>query len=417
MLDLRLLLLRSAAFLSIAGGAALAALTQRRPLTALNDLIMADGLSSLALALAGLLALTVSARWQRLGQLAALWIGLLCGHLGGLALAVLLSLALSERWAARGGGLALAVGFGLIGFSAGDWALTTGGAGLNSLSFLLLLVGAALAAGALDLPRPDPASFDPLAALIGLAALLRLFSVGPWNLGWQFAALLVGATYGLSAAWRAVNSAAADQTEEWIARALSGLALVGIGCAAPAGVVAASLLLIQLTLRRLAQPCGGIAAWAGWILSGVVPGSLGFVALWAISAAAMAAGIAALAMTVWGAALLLMLAAGRQIHGRGRIRSGIAAGVSLALGLAAPALLRWWLRPLSDHLQGGLTPYGALEPWGWAGLLALNAGAQPVATAPGLALLALMLLLGALAWLIARWRALRLNETGERGHE
>jgi hypothetical protein len=127
-------------------------------------------------------------------------------------------------------------------------------------------------------------------------------------------------------------------------------------------------------------------------------------AFWSVSAAAMAAGIAVLAMVVWATALCLMLAAGRQIGGVRQRRGAMAAIISLAAGLATPILVRWMLRPISDHLQGGLTPYGVIEPWGWAGLLALDAGSRPAATAPGLVLLVMLGLIGALAWVINRWR-------------
>ncbi|WP_298818739.1 hypothetical protein [Chloroflexus sp.] len=377
---------------------------QRQPFTTANGLILVDGLSCLALGTAGLLVVAAPVHARRIGQLFALGVAIVSGHLGGLALGLLLVCFLSEHIWNRLAGIGLASGYLLIGWFASSWRLPFSGDGLNSVSFLLLLTGAALASGALDLPSDQPVTLDPLVALAGFAALLRLFSVGPWNLGWQLATLLVGVALALSAAWRAVNALEPSSAEEWIQRSIGGLILAATGCASPAGVVAAGLLLWHVSLRRLAQPAAGTNAWAGWLLAGAVPGSLGFVALWSVSAAAMTAGVAALAMGVWAAALLLMLAAGRQITGSGRWRSTTGALVGLALGLLAPILTRWMLRPLSDHLQGGLTPYGAIEPWGWAGLLALNAASRTTATAPGLALLGLMIVIGALAWVLSRWR-------------
>lgn len=377
---------------------------QRRPFTTLQGLIVVDGLSCLVLITAGLLMFTTPAHWRRVGQLAALGIAMLSSHLAGIAIGLLVTLIVSERWRERGAGLALAAGYGLIGWLASSWRLNASGDGLNSLSFILLLAGAVLAAGVLDLTTSKQGSFDPLAALAGIAALLRLFSVGPWNLGWQLATLLVGGMLSISAAWRAATTTEPLEAEEWLQRSLSGLALTVTGCASPAGVAAAGLLLLHLALRRLAQPTAGSATWAGWLLAGAVPATLGFVAFWSASAAAMAAGIPVLAIVVWAAALLCMLAAGRHIQGPARWPSTASALAGLALGLAAPALAHWLLRPLSDHLQGGLTPYGAIEPWGWAGLLALDSGARAAATAPGLALFALMGLFGALVWLISRWR-------------
>lgn len=376
----------------------------RYPISAVGNLLIVDGLSCLTISVAGLLSLTLPADWRRLAQLGALSLALLSGHLAGLALSLLAVCLLHEHWRERWAGIALAGGYLLIGGLARSWLLPFSGDGLNSVSFLMLLMGAVIVSGALDLPAAQPSPFKPLAALAGLAALLRLFSVGPWNLGWQLATLLVGAALALSAGWRAVTTSEPLVSEEWLQRSLGGLILVGIGCASSAGVVAAGLLWWHLTLRRLAQPAAGATVWAGWLLAGAVPGTLGFVALWAVSAAAMAAGVAALAVVVWVAALLLMLAAGRQISGSVQWRSTLGGLSGLALGVTAPALTKWALRPLSDHLQGGLTPHGTIEPWGWAGLLALDAGSRTAATAPGLALLSLMILIGALAWLLSRWR-------------
>ncbi|GIV89024.1 MAG: hypothetical protein KatS3mg055_1542 [Chloroflexus sp.] len=379
------------------------ALIQRQPLHAFS-VIYIDGLSCFTLLIAGLLMLSLPGQWRRIGQTAALGLAMLSGHLMGIAVGLLGVAVFSERWSNRIAGAAMAAGYGLIGFRATSWHLSMSGDGLNSISFLLLLAGVVIMVGALDLPAaPLPPPVDPLATVTGLAALLRLFSVGPWNLGWQLAAFVVGGTLGVCAAWYALTSSDPSAAEEWITRSLGGLAIVAIGCASPAGVAATGVLLGHLTVRRLTQPAAGTSRWAGWLLTGAVPGTLGFVALWSASAAVMAAGVAALAIVVWATALLLMVAGGRQIRTARRWASTVGAGVSLGLGIAAPALSRWLIRPISDQLQGGLTPYGAIEPWGWAGMLALDAGSRIAATAPGVVLLLLMGLIGALAWLISRW--------------
>jgi len=59
------------------------------------------------------------------------------------------------------------------------------------------------------------------------------------------------------------------------------------------------------------------------------------------------------------------------------------------------------------QLQAGLTPFGAIELWSWAGLIALDAARQPVATMPSLALAALMVILSALCWVALRLGALK----------
>ncbi|MGQ9482151.1 hypothetical protein [Chloroflexus sp.] len=385
-------------------GVGLLGLIQQRPLIVGNSFLRIDGLSALTMVLAGLTGLTVPPSWRRIGQLGALCIALLSGHLIGLALGSLIGTVLSEDRRYYLSGAGMAAGYLLIGAGADSWWLEFSGTGLNSISFVLLLAGAVIAVGGIETISRRESPFDPLIALIGLTTLLRLYSVGPWNLGWQFATLLAGSALALGTAWRAVTAGAAQIAESWLQRAISGLAMVAVGCATSAGVVAAGLILLHLCVRRLGDPASGIAPWAGWMLSGAVPGTLGFIAFWAVSAAAMAARIAVLAIVVWTVALLLILAAGRNIAGQHRQRSSIVALISLGGGLASPWLARWLLRPLSDHLQGGLTPYGTIEPWGWAGLLALDAGSRTAATAPGLALLALLGLIGALAWLMLRWR-------------
>ncbi len=379
-------------------------LIQRRPLSVAQGIIVVDGLSCLVLFSAGLLMLTMPVQWQHVWQLLTLIGAMIGGHIAVLAGGLLFTAALSRRWDYRLAGLAFAGGYLGIGINADSWWLAWSGGGLNSISFVSLLVGAALAIGALDGAMKRVSSFEPLMALTALAALLRLYSVGPWNLGWQFATFVAGGAVSLHAAWQAVTAQHAQDTEVWLQRSISGLALIATGCATPAGVVATGLLVFHLSVRRLGQPAQGIAPWAGWLLTGAVPGSLGFMAFWSVSAAAMAAGIAVLAMVVWATVLCLILAAGRQIGGGRQQRGAVAAIISLAAGLATPILVRWMLRPLSDHLQGGLTLYGTIEPWGWAGLLALDAGSRPAATAPGLALLILLGLIGALAWVIIRWR-------------
>ena len=59
------------------------------------------------------------------------------------------------------------------------------------------------------------------------------------------------------------------------------------------------------------------------------------------------------------------------------------------------------------QLQGGLTPFGEIELWPWAGLIAFDAARQPVATLPSLALVGLMLILSALCWVALRLAARR----------
>jgi hypothetical protein len=59
------------------------------------------------------------------------------------------------------------------------------------------------------------------------------------------------------------------------------------------------------------------------------------------------------------------------------------------------------LQPMIAQLQGGLTPFGEVIIWPWAGFLALNAARQPVATQPTIIIAALMLILATLVWVIS----------------
>lgn len=164
-------------------GVGLLGLIQQRPLIVGNSFLRIDGLSALTMVLASLTGLTVPPSWRRIGQLGALCIALLSGHLIGLALGSLIGTVLSEDRRYYLSGAGIATGYLLIGASADSWWLEFSGTGLNSISFVLLLAGAVIAVGGIETISQRESPFDPLIALIGLTALLRLYSVGPWNLG------------------------------------------------------------------------------------------------------------------------------------------------------------------------------------------------------------------------------------------
>lgn len=65
------------------------------------------------------------------------------------------------------------------------------------------------------------------------------------------------------------------------------------------------------------------------------------------------------------------------------------------------------LAPVTAQLEGGLTPFGEIVVWPWAGLIAFDTARQAVATLPSLALAGLMLILSALCWTTLRLLALR----------
>ncbi|NJN15165.1 MAG: hypothetical protein HC822_02110 [Oscillochloris sp.] len=171
-----------------------------------------------------------------------------------------------------------------------------------------------------------------------------------------------------------------------------------------------------LALLALQLSCGGSAGrWPGllWLQSAAVPFSLPFTTAWAAVAGALAGGLSLLAGTFWFAALLAALPPARMAVAPAVHDSPppplrwIAAGLSLFGGVAAPAITSFLIEPLITQLQAGLTPFGDLALWPWAGLISLNSARQTVATLPSLALAVLMLVLAALAWLLTRLLALR----------
>ncbi|PDW04223.1 hypothetical protein [Candidatus Viridilinea mediisalina] len=299
--------------------------------------------------------------------------------------------------------LAAAGGLILLGLQSGAWhyAAPMAGSGLNSLSFGLLLLAATIGSGGLDLVRGRVPQFDPLINVACLYCLLRLFSLGPWNIGWLFATMLVGGAIVLAAAWQGAV-APSNETAAWQGGYLSGLIITGAGLGSDAGIILAtySLLLMPIVHFSLSQPQA--PHWSYWLLCAALPLSAPFISAWLAVAAALAGGMTLLAVSLWAAALLAALPVARLARQGAQPTSllhyqTIGLGVGVALG--APLIIPNLLAPIAAQLQSGLTPFGSIELWPWAGLMALNAARQPVATLPSLALLALMLILAALCWL------------------
>jgi hypothetical protein len=287
--------------------------------------------------------------------------------------------------------------------------------------------------------------------------LFRLFSFGPWNDGWSAALLVLGSALAL---WALVEEllrvpivARKVQTPVLPLRFYGALALLGLGLASGAGVgLACFALLSALVLTLGAQALGARAArWPRWPLSGAVPLTLPFITLWIGVGAAAAAGSSALSILVWVLGLVYVLhwlrggsaasappsipipaqeprarnaepgTSEREQLVEERLQDvptpshlvddgdtrttpllNVAVGLSVALGIIAPLLVTALVQPIIAQLQGGLTPYGDLVLWPWVGLQVLDAARTPVAALPSLALLALMLVMGALAWLLLR---------------
>lgn len=453
--------------LALAGIAAVQAAPLEPALS--RGLARVDGLSALfALAVAGVaLARLASGREQRplrallaAGALAAAFqtthLALLAAGLAGAAAAVWAPAPVRPiRPFALGLvplALCLCSGAGLawIALEAGTWRypVPAAGLGLNSLSFGLILAGAAgaaLSSQASDLSRfwaapsargPQPAALSPLLAIGLLYPLYRLFSLGPWNLGWQLGAIGLGAGVSLWGAWLAATGPADEGAEGRLRAYLLGLAIAGAGLGSGAGLALGGFALLTLIVWQL-WPAEAGAHPLRWLVCGAVPLTAPFVTAWIGVAAALGAGSTLLGMALWAGALLaaVPIARGSQkaegggqkatdqamLDGPSALRpSGmphtIAAILSLTLGIASPLVVGRLLEPMIAQLQGGLTPFGEVRLWPWAGLLGLDAARQPVATLPSVALGALMLILAALVWAVTRLLSLwRRPEGGQDG--
>lgn len=311
--------------------------------------------------------------------------------------------------------ICVALGLASLGLQSGEWRYGEpgAGAGLNSGAFALLLLAALLGGGMLALAdgrdEGPGRALDPLLGPATLYPLLRLDSLGPWNLGWLAATLLLGGALALWAGWRAA-AADPERAGAWLPRYLIGMAIAGAGLGSGAGLALAAfaLLALPITTLGLDASAGAARPWPLWALCAAAPLGLPFVVVWVGVAAASAGRVPALAIVLWAAALLASvplarLAAARRGPGWPQPpRLLLAAGLSAALGLGAPLLIIVLVGPMVRQLAGGLSPMGEIALWPWAGLIATDAARQPVATLPTLAMAGLMIILAALAWIVAR---------------
>jgi hypothetical protein len=299
----------------------------------------------------------------------------------------------------------------------------TAGLGLSSFAFWFVLLAAALPLAPLLRARPGPLALA--ARLAWLYPLLRLYSVGPWNSGWSFATLLLG---GAAALWAALEALLAPDQDARARHAQScylGLALAAFGLSSGAGLAAGCYcLLVALLLavpRAESQAAGATdegrrtkdeavpltslllhLLTSPWLLSPALPLTGPFVAVWLVVGAGAGGGVTALSGAAWMAGLLLALGPLLQPAPPLARRAG---ALSLALGVGAPLALLALAEPLIAQLQGGLTPYGDVAIWPWVGVAAQDAAKSQVAALPSLAVAGLMLVLGALVYLLARLRA------------
>ncbi|MCG8353857.1 MAG: hypothetical protein MI924_39335 [Chloroflexales bacterium] len=332
---------------------------------------------------------------------------------------------------------------------AGTWRydLPSAGAGLTSFVFWFIFLATFTQFWILDVrllsnTNATPSSNPILSAFGGVKnqnliltvawfyPLMRLYSLGPWNLGWLLAVLLIGGAAALWAAWQALASRDGGMQPDWLVQTHLSLALAGIGLGSGIGVAAACYALLVVLLLALGlndhkalctadqdkpNPEPGnltLAAlqthypqWGVWMLSGILPLTAPFVSAWMAIGAAAAGSVWLLAGSLWLAAFLAALA---LIRTAGTIttppgsRLRLAALLSAGLGVAAPGIVQMLIIPVTQQLQGGLTPFGDINLWPWGGLIALDTNRQQAAALPSIALFVLMLVLSALVWLVMR---------------
>lgn len=387
--------------------------------------------------------------------------------LGFVLLALLLAAAPDSSWNLRQrlvlmvpellAAACLLASYGLLARGAARFDDPAAGAALASLPFWLALLAAVLPIAGLAYRAPPEPSVALLRARFFAPAwlypLLRLYSLGPWNTGWGLATLLLG---GGLALWCALgglalpraSARAAHASASWLALALAGTGLATSAGVAAAGYAALSYLVLVLGATQHWLPAsslndeepstkgGTIAAdslavgsspfvttsegspnpqlqtpssrppglLAPWLLAGPLPFSAPFVAAWLLMGACMAGGAAIVAGAAWLALLLSACALALWGAPAADARTRLAGGLSLALGLAAPPLVRGLLAPVAAQLQGGLTPFGDVNIWPWVGLAVADAANRPVTTWPSLVAVLLLLVVGALAYTLARLR-------------
>src|SRR6185369_7533199 len=110
----------------------------------------------------------------------------------------------------------------------------TAGAALDSFVFWFVLLAAVIPL--IPFRSPDTRSTSVQALTIAWGyPLVRLYSLGPWNLGWSFATLLLA---GALAGWSAVSALTEPDQQPRIVRLTAsylGVALAAIGLGTSAG--------------------------------------------------------------------------------------------------------------------------------------------------------------------------------------
>ncbi|NOK64213.1 MAG: hypothetical protein GFH27_549323n48 [Chloroflexi bacterium AL-W] len=292
------------------------------------------------------------------------------------------------------------------------------GAAMDSLVFWFVLLAAVVPQSRLVPPQSD-GNLSILWRIAWLYPLVRLYSVGPWNTGWSFATLLVGAAAALWLSLSALTHPRGEHRLHYMALSYAALALAGFGLSTNAGIAAGCyglltyVLLASLqnnhttsesTVQTSSESLSTLWSLAPWALSGAIPFTAPFVAAWLLVGAAVAGGAGLVAGVVWLVILLNALSMGLYMALRPVPQWRMPAVVSLMLGVGAPLVVLSAIDPVIKQLQGGLTVYGDVNIWPWIGLATRDSGSTPVTAFPTIATAAFMLLLSALVYLLLRLR-------------
>lgn len=325
---------------------------------------------------------------------------------------------------------ALAVGYGTLALRGGlRFDMPLAGAALDSFVFWFVLLAATLPILPFD-PQPiDTGDAREqvlrLFAFAWLYPLMRLYTLSPWNAGWSFATLIVG---GGMLLWLSSGALTGDTRRVRIernCRRLLAVALTGIGLSSGAGLAAGCYaVLVYLLIATvegddtptplehppLSAP-GILSSAPVWLISGAIPLTAPFIATWMLIGAGAAGGVTVLAAVAWFTALIGALPVVIDAPAVASRRIWIGGAISLALGVASPLVVRLFIQPIIEQLQGGLSVYGDVNVWTWVGLAMVDSARTGITALPTIGAAGLMIVLSALVYLLARLLRMTLPAT------
>ncbi|MGB9752967.1 hypothetical protein [Roseiflexus castenholzii] len=254
-----------------------------------------------------------------------------------------------------------------------------------------------------------------LFAFAWLYPLMRLYTLSPWNEGWSFAAIALGGGAMLWLTLGALTATVHSHRAERHRRRMLALALAGIGLSSGAGLAAGcyavlvSMLLVvtedpesATELNSSATVWGFPPSVPSWLLSGAFPMTAPFIAAWMIIGAGAAGGVTVLTAVTWLTMLVGALPTVIDTPATASTRRWIGGGISLALGIASPLVVRFLIQPVIEQLQGGLSVYGDINVWPWIGLTMVNSARTGITTLPTIGAAGLMVVLSAMVYLLSR---------------